>query len=413
MPRKAFTSFEDQLDHSLIATMSSAGAVLCALFGAFGFIVGFKGYALLCLIAAAVLAILFLLNRYGKSPLIFWTFFLVIPFIIVCFIYFFGNLNSELYLISSAILVTFLSKRGKYWNEIVWTVLGVAFLASQYFLVSHGKYAAFTKLEQLTFFPNTIGALYLIYLVSRYFRNRQEARKNELLNDNMLKEKLISVLSHDLRGPFHSLSNLLAMHRQGDLDNETLGIYLQKLGTEVDRSAQMLDNLLYWIKGQMQGIQANPEWTNLGALVQENLALMKQNLEAKGIQTLVDDTLKHTLVMTDREMMNLIIRNLLSNAVKFCPETNGHIAIHIQPLPDQGRFALTIADNGAGMDQHKLDNLFKDGWKSEAGTKNEKGFGLGLGLVKQFSQVLHLDVNITSTLGQGTVCRLTGYLNAN
>ncbi len=242
-----------------------------------------------------------------------------------------------------------------------------------------------------------VGFLVMVY------RNYQ--RKNRLSNEleqlNQTKDKFFSIISHDLRGPisaFNGISRMIRMYiikeRFQDLESMT-----HDIDDSVASIASLLDNLLNWAAQQQGHLPYNPERIQVNEMVGNIFQTFKATADAKNIQLSAD--IPETLsVWADRNSAVTILRNLTSNALKFTPE-GGSVSIEAS---EADRFALIkVKDSGVGMNQEKLDDLFKlKDQKSTYGTSGEKGIGLGLQLVNEFTQLNKGKVEVESEEGKGT-----------
>jgi len=274
---------------------------------------------------------------------------------------------------------------------------------AKYFLVAHERLQEMTELESALYYPNTVAAIYLIYVSSKLFRDRHIEQKNILKVGNEQKERLITVLTHDLRSPFNSLKGLLSMVSSNDIDQKKFQEFIPKIAKEVEQSSLMIDNLLYWIKGQMNGVKPEYNFINIQQIIDENKVFLDSNLKEKNILFVVKNELALTEcnVLVDKEMMSAVIRNLLTNAIKFCKPNAGRIEVVISKELNN-KISLKIADNGRGMNEKQLSGLFENNHTSNVGTTNEKGFGLGLLLVKSFADEMNIEIKVESQLNQGT-----------
>jgi len=224
-----------------------------------------------------------------------------------------------------------------------------------------------------------------------------EEQLNELL---VTKDKLFSIISHDLRGPiggFMQIIELLTSNIQVNPDMQNA--LLNELKDMSKNTYYLLDNLLNWSRAQRSEIVYNPRPIIINELINENKALLSGTAEQKSISILFET---HTNYMgyADYDMINLVIRNLLSNAIKFT-RTGGSIIIHVSEKDGFAR--IEIADNGVGMSQEVADKLFAENqFHSTYGTNNEKGSGLGLVLCKDFVQRNGGTITVESKLDKGS-----------
>lgn len=206
-------------------------------------------------------------------------------------------------------------------------------------------------------------------------------QKEELKRLNAIKDKLFSIVSHDLRGPINSFSGILRLLSSGSITNEETTSLTTSLEEDLNRLKNLLDNLLNWAKTQMQGIKSDQVSFHLSSVVNENMALFEKEAAKKQIQ-LVNKIEENTNVKADAEMTKLVLRNLINNAIKFTPE-KGEILIQAK---NSGEFVeIWVVDNGVGIPEEIVGKLFsKDYHYSKLGTSKEDGSGLGLLLCREF-----------------------------
>lgn len=396
-----FPNFEDQLDHELFTRISLAGGIITVGYSLFTFPAGFIEYSLFNLLTGTICFISFFLSKAKKYNFSFWMFFLALPALMFLYVYKFGLINAHLYLISGMVIVSYLVKAKKYWSEIIWVVSGAFFIGSYVVLFTGDKYQELDELESLLFFPNIVAALVLIYIATKFFRDQQESQRRELIETVELRNTLLNILSHDLRSPISSLKALLAINDDEELPAADLQKALNLIRSEVDSTGNMLDNLLYWTKGQTNGLTVKKEPILIKPFVQEYLDLFQIQIAKKGIDVELD--LNWFELTTDREMFGIIFRNLLSNAVKFSDKSNGKIVIHTSST--KNGVLLSIYNNGPIITDEQRKQLFIVG-PSQRGTLNEKGHGIGLPLVKLFCDELDIGIAFDTKSVDGTKCNL-------
>ena len=222
--------------------------------------------------------------------------------------------------------------------------------------------------------------------------------KNDLLEEvNGIKDRLFSIISHDLRAPLSSLKSLLTLLNDKTLSEAEVTTLFPKLTKEVGYTSDLLDSLLHWAKSQLHGIHTNPKKIDMKALVEENISLLSSIAEQKNIE-LTNEIGENVIVLADEDMTRTILRNLVSNALKFT-KANGHIRVSAQTLTEG--VEVSVEDTGVGMSQEILSQLFK-GNITTRGTKNEKGTGLGLMLAKDFVEKNGGTIRVESEVGKGS-----------
>ncbi len=223
-------------------------------------------------------------------------------------------------------------------------------------------------------------------------------QKENLQSLNHLKDKLLSIISHDVRSPLTSLSGTLELASHGILTNEEIKGIIPELKEKVNNTAYFIDNLLHWAKCQMQGFEVIPESFNVHNVANENVRLLKPIAEAKGVK-LVNTVESHLHALADPEMMKLVIRNLVSNAIKF---TDDGDTIDISCKSNGTMVTVTVTDTGIGIATKDQNKILNDAYFTKYGTKNEMGTGLGLLLCREFVEKNGGKLSFKSVEGQGT-----------
>ena len=218
---------------------------------------------------------------------------------------------------------------------------------------------------------------------------------------NKFRDKLFSIISHDLRTPFASLNNSLDLWQAGELSQEEMDYILLNISTSTRSASILLSNLLKWARTQMSSDQVEKIEISLFELISENINLFEKQLNQKNLQ-LENHIPPEVKIDTDRERLNFILRNIISNAIKFTPE-GGSISIDTDP---QHPKTILISDNGIGMGQAQIDSLFTKKQYSTNGTNGEEGTGIGLMLCKDFADSIDAKIKVSSELGKSTTFRI-------
>jgi len=247
------------------------------------------------------------------------------------------------------------------------------------------------------------------YVRQSYFTQHQlvEQKADELEFANETKNKLFSILAHDLRSPLASIQNYLEILSELQLDEDERLSINKKLLNSTQNTQQILSNLLLWSKSQMEGANVNMVNLNLGDVLQSTLQIQHTLAAEKGIQ-MVDRLKSSVSIIADADMLQLIIRNLISNAIKFT-DPGGEIIISSDIIGDDCR--ITIKDNGTGINYEQQSDIFSLKAKTTYGTKNEKGVGLGLVLCKEFTELQNGKIAFESSPGVGTSFKLAQNIN--
>lgn len=238
-------------------------------------------------------------------------------------------------------------------------------------------------------------------------KNDQISKQHkELVVLNQTKDKFLSIIGHDLRNPIGAFKDMISQLVDfPEMFTDELRVQiLDELREEAESTYFLLDNLLFWAKGQKDSIQFKPEKIKLSLIIKNNIILNSRIAERKGVE-LKSDVDREILAYADHNMVDLIVRNLMSNAIKFTPQ-NGKVVLSVE---QKGEFCeVAIADSGIGIDEKNIKRLFeKDEPVSTYGTNNEKGSGLGLVLCKEFVEINGGGISVQSELGKGSTFRFT------
>ncbi len=226
-----------------------------------------------------------------------------------------------------------------------------------------------------------------------------EKREDELKEINETKDKLFSIIGHDLRGPIGALQGLLKMYVDGDVGKNEFLSFIPKLNEDVNHISFTLNNLLSWGQSQMKGTVTRSSKILLKNIVSDNINLLSKTANNKSIR-IVNRIPENTFAWSDGNQIDIVIRNLISNALKFTPE-NGMITIDAQSKKEE--WLISVKDTGIGMDRETQDKLFeKSSNFTTHGTNNEKGTGLGLTLCKEMVENNKGTIWVDSIIRKGT-----------
>jgi len=216
-----------------------------------------------------------------------------------------------------------------------------------------------------------------------YQKDEIEKQAEELGDLNALKDKLFSIISHDLRSPLASLISMLNMVKDGHFSAEEEKGILFELSKNVEYNTELLENLLKWASSQMKGRTIKPISFDIYEVATNKIKLYEKAAHQKGVE-LINSTIINTEVFADKDMVELVLRNLITNAIKFSNKGN---SVTISSTDNNGFVKICVADNGKGIPQESIGKLFGKQVFSTRGTLDEKGTGLGLILCKDFVQI--------------------------
>lgn len=271
-------------------------------------------------------------------------------------------------------------------------------------------------IDRVTAFPIPVVAIYLIIkFMRRSYDNERKIteektiavevskaqillQKDQLEQSNMEKNKLMSIISHDLRTPLINIQSYLELLNAQELDDADRPVLEKALLRSTNNAMEMLSNLLNWSKSQMEGTNVNLIEVELLTILQGTLEMEKMHASKKDI--LLNFNIPTGLrVVADVDMLQLVVRNLISNAIKFTPR-GGQISIDAEVVSEQCK--IVIKDNGKGIPADKQERIFSIKSEAAYGTDNEKGVGLGLVLCKEFIERQGGSIGFESSEGNGT-----------
>ena len=241
-------------------------------------------------------------------------------------------------------------------------------------------------------------------MVYEQLEERVKLRTAELEKINAAKDRLFSIIGHDLRSPVAALHETAGLFQY--YSNKGDKKRLTEMGNKITRAADnvnhLLDNLLNWALSQRDEIRYLPEKINVQAVVDEVYQVFKDSIDSKEIE-FVQTVSSDDSIYADYNMTFSILRNLLSNAIKFT-ERKGKI--EISTIDDYDLLQINIKDTGIGIDKEKIKILFTlQEKKSTSGTEQEKGSGLGLVLVNEFIKINKGSISVDSSR-EGTIVHI-------
>ena len=226
----------------------------------------------------------------------------------------------------------------------------------------------------------------------------KEACLHEL---NAAKDKFFSIIAHDLKSPFNGILGFSNILTEQIINKDYEGI--EEYGTIIHQSSlkamDLLTNLIEWSRSQSGRMDFNPEYIEIGSLLNEILEISNVSALHKSI-LLTKKVPRHVSAFLDKEMISSVIRNLISNAIKFT-RPGGEITISVGVLLNEVQ--ISVQDNGIGISKQNIDKLFRiEETYSAVGTQNERGTGLGLILCKEFIEKHMGKIWVESTPDKGS-----------
>ncbi len=253
-------------------------------------------------------------------------------------------------------------------------------------------------------------------------QKREIEKKNELITDqnktlgsynvelakmNKVKDKLFSVVSHDIKTPLNTLSSLLDVfiHTSDTFTVEELRQCAIDIKHTLGNVYGLLEKLLRWALSQMGKAEFEPEVYSVSNLVKDNIQLLEAEAKQKKIELSSKEEIETGEIFGDKNMLDFVIRNLVSNAIKF---TNPGGKVELRVKEGKTDLKISIVDNGVGIEEERQRQLFKsEKVLTSVGTNQEKGTGLGLLLSKDYIEKNGGKIKVKSSLGEGSTFTFT------
>ena len=244
----------------------------------------------------------------------------------------------------------------------------------------------------------------LIVLNNITYRKKNEQKLKNLI---ATKDKFFSIIAHDLKNPFNQIMGFLDLLSENaeSYDKQQVQKIVQYLISSANNGYKLLENLLEWSRSQTGNIKFIPQKLDINHLIFEKLEFFKNNAQQKNINFKFTQNQQRIYVLADKDMMKTVLRNIISNALKYTFQ-GGEISVNLRK---KGNYIIvSVKDNGIGIPESKLDNLFKiDKTNSTPGTNNEQGTGLGLIICKEFVEKNGGEITVDSETGIGTTFNFT------
>ncbi|SEO02618.1 Signal transduction histidine kinase [bacterium A37T11] len=316
------------------------------------------------------------------------------------------------------LIVSVTSKR-YHWIFLITTLAEVGLLL--YFQYTHKSCIAYTYLQERDRYINTFSAFVCVFLflyfitrslLDNYYAEKTKAdlkadealqRSVELENITKEKEKLFSIIIHDLKSPLASIQIYLQTIAKVEIGKEKETYIKTELLRLTKETATNLDNMLIWARDQVENKTPKIVPIEINSLIRSCLEIETPFANSKQV-SLYFAPETDMQILADIQMLSLIVRILVNNAIKFSPtQTQVDICICLE----QQRCILKVHDCGAGIPTKNQDKLFTLHINATFGTYNEKGNGLGLVLAKQFAERQQIDIWFESKNNEGTTFYLS------
>jgi signal transduction histidine kinase len=257
-------------------------------------------------------------------------------------------------------------------------------------------------LTGISFFLGLI--IILVFILFRVNKQKKLANltlneKNEELNRlNNTQNKLISIISHDLKAPvsaFFSISNSLRSNIE-NLEKKDIKYYIGRMYNSSLGLKMQFENLLSWALSQSKGIKANKKNVNLQIVVERVVMILEEFAGEKNIK-LVNNIDEYIELNTDPKLLSIVLNNLITNAIKFSPSDS---EIEVKTFSENGKTVISVKDYGIGMNKEELDGLLSGG--NITAVNENRGTGLGFTVSKEIVGKLGGKIYAESEIDKGT-----------
>lgn len=247
--------------------------------------------------------------------------------------------------------------------------------------------------------------LFALFMIWWRLAQMRKRRNQELVRLNETKDRLISIVSHDVRTPVSAICNVLGqLCNFYDGMNETdRKASLVMLKSTSDALNDRLFNILQWVKGVLEHGTVTPSDFKVAEVVDECIRSQAYTFEMKSLMV-CNEVAQDLIAHDDVSVVSLVLQNLLSNAVKFS-YPNGEIRIRAEEK--DAKVWVSVSDNGMGISEKKLERIFRFLTTSEVGTGGERGTGIGLFVSKQLLDKIGGEIRIESVKDEGTTVRFS------
>jgi signal transduction histidine kinase len=391
---------------NIICLVSAALAILSAIIGrdSLPYVISLISLAGIFFITLAIN------NLQSNFPLTgyFATFFTTAWIVYMCFA-FADGLGMQNYLTIALVALAIFSRKRVYRAVSIVVLISLAVLLNMYQRYCPPLFDL-PQSTDLLFAINVVTPLTLVALmclqVLRDMRRTSaviEKQNVQLAETNQFKDKIFSIIGHDMRAPFNSARSLVELLEDDLLTPEERKAALGQLQASIDVSLQTLDNLLGWASqgyyGSVLKTKTLIERLEVGPLVEKTMQLLAHPAAQKNIR-FINEVLPGIVVAADLEQLSFVLRNIAGNAIKF--SYTGQ-AITFTACENGDTVVIAVHDTGVGMTKSMISALFRIATRfSKEGTVNEKGSGLGLIFCNEFIENNHGRLWIESEPGQGT-----------
>lgn len=246
----------------------------------------------------------------------------------------------------------------------------------------------------------TLLTLLFFFVKTRKLNIELSEHQQELEEANHVKDRLFSIIGHDLRGPIGSIPVLMEIFKSPDTGEEERKFIMESLEENAKASIETLDKLLNWGKLQIKGSGISQIVCDAGEIMEGKLRLFKVTAGNKNID-IVSNVPAGLKVLADENQFKFILRNLLSNAIKYT-NPGGRVEVNVAKHTEANLIVFAVKDNGIGIPKDRQGKIFEPNNTSTAGTANESGTSIGLMLCKEFVRQNGGNIWVESEPGNGS-----------
>ncbi len=228
-------------------------------------------------------------------------------------------------------------------------------------------------------------------------RNERKRLIVELDNSNKVKNKLFSIIAHDLKNEINGLEGSLNLLKENSISEKEFKEIIPLLANGTHQTSILLHNLLNWSKSQLKELNANPTSFDISEVISNKFTFFKAKADQKGVKLI--NELNPTVIFADRDMFAIVAQNLIANAIKFC---NPGDSIALLSEEKEDSYEICFKDTGIGIDSDHIHKLFAEDTYTTAGTQNETGTGLGLRICKELIELNQGKIEVESAPGTGS-----------
>jgi signal transduction histidine kinase len=280
-------------------------------------------------------------------------------------------------------------------------------IAWQQSIISSSETFRLLLIVILGFAVSVASLLYYNYYKTRKLNNIISVQKHDLEITGQIKDRLFSVISHDMRAPINTLIALTQLLEDENISADNRVRYFIEIKKSLDHTYTLIENLLNWAASQMQAFKPERQAVDLNVITRDVIMSINDFASIKNI-TIKNNISSQSSIVADVVMLQVVLRNLLTNAIKFTHDSG---LVTIDAETGDLYIKLIVRDNGTGMSDSQIRNFntisYSQFLESTPGTNKEKGTGLGLMLSKNFATLMNGTIHVESAKNEGTTFSLS------